>query len=335
MLRYSGPFLFLASIPLLYHYAGPAGPLATVLGLLAVLIGVETVSPRGDVVDFADHPRAFRALVLLYIPLQLALILWAVMASASASITGFAALVLSVGVTTGVFGMLAAHEAVHSGDPFEGVLGTAMLTGMGYRHFRISHVHGHHRWAATARDPGTARIGEGFYRFLLRTGKEQVVMAWHFERKRRALRGAGRNRVLEDGLVMTLVCGGVVLLAGWRGLLFFVLQSAVAVIVLELFNYIAHYGLVRQTDAGGKPEALTDAHSWNSSNVLANALIFNMGRHSFHHKRPAAPFQGLQRIAAAPELPAGYAGSILLALAPPLWRRVMDDKVRRIGMEQA
>jgi alkane 1-monooxygenase len=105
--------------------------------------------------------------------------------------------------------------------------------------------------------------------------------------------------------------------------------------VLELFNYIAHYGLVRQTDTAGRPEALTDAHSWNSSNVLANSLIFNMGRHSFHHKRPAAPFQGLQRIQTAPELPAGYAGSILLALAPPLWRRVMDDKVRRIGMERA
>ena len=29
---------------------------------------------------------------------------------------------------------------------------------------------------------------------------------------------------------------------------------------------------------------------------------------------------------AAPELPLGYAGSILLALVPPLWRRVMDEK---------
>src|SRR5580704_8999498 len=187
MLRYSGPFLFPASIPLLYRYAGAAGPLLTVLALLAVLIGVEAVSPRGDVAGFADHPRAFRALVLLYIPLQLALIVWAVMASVLATGLGFFALVLSVGVTTGVFGMLAAHEAVHSGDRFEGVLGTAMLTGMAYRHFRISHVHGHHRWAATARDPGTARLGEGFYRFLLRTGKEQLVMAYRFEEKRRAV----------------------------------------------------------------------------------------------------------------------------------------------------
>jgi alkane 1-monooxygenase len=332
MLRYSGPFLFLVSVPLLYHYAGPVGPFFTVMALLAALIGAEAISPRGDVAAVAGDPRTFRALVIFYIPLQLALIAWAIAASISATPLGFAALALSVGVTTGVFGMLAAHEAVHSGDPFEGVLGAAMLTGMAYRHFRISHVHGHHRWAATARDPGTARLGEGFYRFLLRTGKEQWVMAYRFEEKRRA-GFAGRNRVVEDALVMALLGGAIFALAGWHGLLFFVLQSAVAIIVLELFNYIAHYGLVRQTNADGRPESLTDAHSWNSSNVLANAMIFNMGRHSFHHQRPAAPFQGLQRIKAAPELPAGYAGSILLAMAPFLWRRVMDEKVRRL--EQA
>jgi alkane 1-monooxygenase len=95
--------------------------------------------------------------------------------------------------------------------------------------------------------------------------------------------------------------------------------------VLELFNYIAHYGLVRERDARGKLLGLSDRHSWNSSNVLANRLIFNMGRHSHHHHRPADPYQSL-RVLPAPELPFGYAGSILLALAPPLWRRVMDPR---------
>jgi alkane 1-monooxygenase len=34
----------------------------------------------------------------------------------------------------------------------------------------------------------------------------------------------------------------------------------------------------------------------------------------------------LRYLDAAPELPAGYAASILLALIPPLWRLVMDPK---------
>jgi alkane 1-monooxygenase len=98
------------------------------------------------------------------------------------------------------------------------------------------------------------------------------------------------------------------------------------VMVLELFNYIAHYGLVRSRDADGRLESLEDRHSWNSSNVLANSLIFNMGRHSHHHRQPAASYQNL-KVRPAPELPFGYAASILLALAPPLWRRTMDGRV--------
>jgi alkane 1-monooxygenase len=247
---------------------------------------------------------------------------------------GFAALVLSVGVTTGVFGMLTAHEAVHSSHPFEEGLGTAMLTGMAYRHFRVAHVHGHHRWTATDKDPGTAKLGEGFYHFLIRTTKEQFLLALRIETNRCTARGLSiaTNKSVEDIAIMTAIFGAIIFFSGFRGLVFFVFQSAIAITVLELFNYIAHYGLVRHIDETGKPEALADSHSWNSSNVLANALIFNMGRHSFHHRRPSASYQNLRRVASAPELPAGYAGSILLALAPPLWRRVMDRKVRSLGM---
>lgn len=56
--------------------------------------------------------------------------------AAGAPFSGFAALILSVGVTTGVFGVLVAHEGIHSHDPFEHKVGTLILTGMLYRHFR-------------------------------------------------------------------------------------------------------------------------------------------------------------------------------------------------------
>jgi alkane 1-monooxygenase len=259
--------------------------------------------------------------VRLYIPAQIAVIIWAVWISQRTSATGFWALVLSVGVTGGVFGMLAAHEAVHSSDSREVWFGNAMLTALSYRHFRIAHIHGHHRWAGTDRDAATARLGESFYHFLPRTVVGQFREAWRFERQRRGHRMAG------DIAIMAVLFALIGTFAGSRALAFFILQSAVAVIVLELFNYIAHYGLARGFDAQGKLQRLDDRHSWNSSNALANALIFNMGRHSHHHSRPAASYQEL-RMRTAPELPLGYAGSIFLALAPPLWRRVMDRKAR-------
>jgi alkane 1-monooxygenase len=142
--------------------------------------------------------------------------------------------------------------------------------------------------------------------------------------------GWRHNRVNHDIAIAVLVFAAAAWLAGPRGAAFLALESAVAIAVLEMFNYVAHYGLIRERDAGGRLEPFAPHHSWNSSNVLANPVIFNMGRHSDHHRRPSAPYQMLRHIAEAPELPAGYAGSVLLALVPPLWRRIMDPKVEAL-----
>ena len=318
MLRYCGPFLFLFSIPLFYYALGPTAPLFSVALLLVALTGAEFVAARGDGSE-AGMGRNFRLLIWLYIPLQLFAIIWGVMVSGAASAAGFAALAISLGVTTGVFGVLAAHEALHSGDQAKAFLGVGLLTAMSYRHFRIAHIHGHHRWAGTEKDAATARLGESFYAFLLRALHGQFREAWRIERRR------GGRRLLLDAGVMLALFAAIGFFVGPRALGFFLSQSVVAILVLELFNYIAHYGLARTRGADGKLEALGDHHCWNSSNVLANHLIFNMGRHSHHHRRPAASFETL-KARPAPELPFGYAACILLALAPPLWRLVMDEK---------
>lgn len=324
MLRYAGPYLFLASVPALYYGLGPAAPFLTIVALLAILLGAELAAPRGDAAPASARPLDFRLLVLGYIPLQITAVAWGTWLSPHLVAWGFAALAFALGVTCGVFGVLAAHDAVHSGDRREALLGLALLTAMSYRHFRIAHVHGHHRWAGTERDAATARLSEGFYGFLGRTLAGQFREAWAFEQRRAGLHG---NRVLSDLVVMAALLAGIMAALGPRAVAFFMAQSAAAITVLELFNYIAHYGLARRVDAEGRRERLSERHSWNSSNVLANALIFNMGRHACHHERPTAPYQALTT-RPGPELPLGYAGSILLALAPPLWRRVMDPRAR-------
>jgi alkane 1-monooxygenase len=118
-------------------------------------------------------------------------------------------------------------------------------------------------------------------------------------------------------------------------MIFFAAESVVAISVLEMFNYVAHYGLLRERKASGAFEPFAARHSWNSSNMMANPIIFNMGRHSDHHTRPSSPYETLRYIEDSPELPAGYAGSILLALVPPLWRRVMDPRVHTLRARHA
>ncbi len=326
-LRYSGPFLFVLLIPLLCAVSDAAPFLSPLALLVALLVAEQLRLPLGQ-----GAPSAiFRGLPVLYIPLQLSVTLWAAREAAMASPLAFASLATSLGICTGVFGMLAAHEMVHSRTHWHRVLGTAMLTGMSYRHFRIAHVHNHHRFAATDRDASTARMGEGFYAFLVRTVPAQAAEAWRFERRRCCNRPFAmlQNRVGHDIFIVSAAYAALLLLWGWRAAAFFAAQSILAIIVLELFNYVAHYGMTRVW-FGGTLEPLSDHHSWNSPGT-GNFLIFNMGRHSDHHHRPAISYEHLQPAPGAPELPLGYAGSILLALAPPLWRAVMDHRIKPLA----
>jgi len=330
-LRYFGPFFVALSIPALYYGIGPLCPLLTIAALILFLAGAEWISVRGAPAERDDDTFGFRLLPFAYIPLHLAIIAWAIAQAGHATSAGFAVLAFTVGTTTGIFGVLAAHDLIHGTNKLGHLFGAAMLSAMLYRHFRIAHLLGHHRWAASERDPATARLGEGFYRFLARTVPGQYLDAWRIEQRRIALRNLSfwKNRLVRDALILAGLLLLILALSGWRGLALFVAQSAMAIIVLELFNYVAHYGLVRRID-GGRLEPFADRHSWNSSNVLANSMIFNMGRHADHHARPVAPYQTLEPAYKAAELPLGYAGSILLALLPPLWHRVMDPEVQRL-----
>ena len=68
-------------------------------------------------------------------------------------------------------------------------------------------------------------------------------------------------------------------------------------------------------------------HSWNSNNIATNVLLYHLQRHSDHHANPTRRYQALRDFEESPVLPTGYAGMIVLALVPPLWRRVMDPRV--------
>ncbi|MFZ1991310.1 MAG: alkane 1-monooxygenase [Alphaproteobacteria bacterium] len=337
MWRYSGPFFFLGSIPLLHAWS-PAAPFLTIALLLAVLIGAEFITSSHTLRDEPTPGARFRWLPMLYVGAQIAVTAWAIVGVSSPHSTPFAflALLFSVGIVSGVFGMLTAHELVHSHSTNARLVGATMLTAMIYGQFRISHIYGHHRWAATARDSSTAWRGESFYAFLLRTVPAQFKEAWRFEHRSCRTRGLAwyHNRIHLDLIITFGLYALIFALTGAVGLLFFILQAAIAVIVLELFNYIAHYGLMRHS-VDQRFEPLGDEHSWNSSNALANLVIFNMGRHSDHHRHPARSYERLTAIAGAPELPAGYAYSILLALVPPLWHRLMDAKLDSLAESES
>jgi alkane 1-monooxygenase len=327
--KYWSPFAFLALVPLGYWLGGPWTLL--LLGVLPLalaggdwLLGAEPPSVAGD------RPIGHRLLPWLYIPLQLIEIVWAgwVVAQPSTDLITAIGLTLSTGLAAGVFGFLAAHEMVHSRRPAEQALGLLMLAGVLYMPFAIAHIHGHHRRPATRQDPATARRGESLYAFWIRSVTGQAREAWAFEAQRlaRAGRSALGNRLIAYAVIETALVAAVGALS-WRALGFFLGESVLSILLLESFNYVAHYGLARQRRSDGRLEPLSPKHSWNSVRRMNNASLFNMGRHADHHRFSARPYSELEVLDGGAQLPCGYAGVILMALIPPLWRRVMDPRV--------
>jgi alkane 1-monooxygenase len=331
MIRFCIPFLFLATVPVGILLGGAAA-FWTVVAVPVVLCGFDWALGYGHDAHATPEGICYRMLPWLYVLGQIAVTAWTatVIANPKTTLLEAVGATVSVGVSAGVFGMLAAHELVHRRVRGERALGLAMLATVGYMHFRIAHIHGHHVRAATFEDPTTARRGENVYHFVVRAVIGQIREAWGFEATRLRRRGeplfGPSNRMLQYAGIEVLLAVGFWTLNA-RAFGFWLAQATLAIVMLELFNYIAHYGLVRRQAPGQAPERISARHSWNSSRRMNNWSLFNMGRHSDHHRRPSRAYQGLEAMGETPELPTGYAGAILLALLPPLWRKIMDPQV--------
>lgn len=235
---------------------------------------------------------------------------------------------LNVGLVTGGIGITVAHELVHRSEKFLRTMGMLLLSMVCYGHFTVEHVHGHHTWVATEKDPASARFNESVYRFFPRTLFGSWLSAWKIEKKwlQQRHRHWLMNRVLFSSFVSLFFAAGFYWVWGVPGMLYFILQSWVAIILLEVINYVEHYGLSRELLANGKFQGVEEWHSWDSRRRLSNGLLINLQHHSDHHQYPGRDFPRLRFHSGAPLLPGGYPEMVLLALVPPLWFRIMNPR---------
>ena len=234
---------------------------------------------------------------------------------------------VAVGWVTGSLGITFAHELGHSRSRVDRLIAWLLMGSVLYSHFMVEHYRGHHRLAATREDPATARRGESLWQFLPRTLGGSWTSAWRLESER--LRRHGRAWSLSP-LAWAMMIQAVGLLAlgvaaGAAALLFWIVQAAVAVFLLETINYIEHYGLERLAH-DGRPEPFAQAHAWNADAALTNSLLANLQRHSDHHLHPWKPYETLQPLP-GPQLPTGYAGCVMLALVPRWWFAIVDPRL--------
>jgi alkane 1-monooxygenase len=240
-----------------------------------------------------------------------------------------------VGVMSGGIGIVYAHELMHQRNNLERWLGDLLMASVLYSHFRSEHLLVHHIHVGTPRDPVTARYNEGFHRFFWRVLRDCPKSAFRAEKAMLARKGRPWHDAANPFWRYWALQGAMILLVlivgGWAGLGLFLFAAFIAVSLLELTNYIEHYGLTRKHLGNGKYEHVQPRHSWNASHRVSNWLLINLQRHSDHHYKPSRRFPLLRTYseAEAPQLPLGYPAMTLFALFPPLWRRHMNPRVRR------
>ena len=94
-----------------------------------------------------------------------------------------------------------------------------------------------------------------------------------------------------------------------------------------MVNYLEHYGLRREKDENGITESVGYMHSWSS---VSSPVSFRIQRHSDHHAHVFRPYQILRRFDRAPHMPYEYILMLYIAFFPPLYKMLMDPRVKSI-----
>src|SRR5665811_246508 len=300
--------------------------------VLDFLIGMDAENPPDSVIKWLEQDRYYRWCTYVFIPVQYAGLVFAcwLWADGGLSTVDSIGLALTMAMVSGI-AINTAHELGHKRADLEKWLSKVALAQSGYGHFFIEHNRGHHVRVATPEDPASARLGESFWAFLPRTVGGSLSSAWGLERTRLQRGGHSawtlRNDILGAWAMTVVLFAALALVFGPVVLPYLLLQAVLGFSLLEVVNYLEHYGLLRQKREDGRYERCLPEHSWNSNNVASNVLLYHLQRHSDHHANPTRRYQALRHVDEAPQLPTGYAGMIVLAWFPPLWRRVMDPRL--------
>lgn len=309
--------------PILLHVIIPA---------IDALIGQDNNNPSTEDVQLLEQDPYYSRLVKTFIPLQYAANIYAcyLVGRKQTSFIDKILLGISMGAINGI-AINTAHELSHKSNRLDHILSHLALVPSGYNHFRVEHPYGHHKRAATPEDPASSRMGETFYEFLPRTVIGSFHSAINIESNRLKRKGktfwSKDNELLQGWGMSATFHVSMIKMFGVGILPYIATQALYGISLFEIINYIEHYGLLRQKDENGKYVRTMPEHSWNNNNIVTNLFLYQLQRHSDHHAYPTRPFQALRHFDEAPELPSGYASMLLPAMIPPLWFKIMDQRV--------
>ncbi|MCF6777538.1 fatty acid desaturase [Thiotrichales bacterium 19X7-9] len=254
---------------------------------------------------------------------------------ASNSIGSDISAIILTGLMIGLIGTITAHELTHrTWDKTSMLIGRWLLSFSFDAAFSIEHVYGHHRYVATAEDPATAPRGRNVYFHILASTIKGNISAWNIEKNRLNKKKSSffsfKNVLFRGYLMSILLIIAAYFIGGIVSMLAFIICALIAKSLLEIVNYMEHYGMVRIPSLPVQPR-----HSWNANKRLSSWSMFNLTRHSHHHAEGEIAYQNLKPFPEAPMMISGYLTMIIIAMMPPLWFKLMKPKVDHWDQEFA
>lgn len=222
----------------------------------------------------------------------------------------------------------AAHELIHRPNRWLFRLGAACYTAILFGQHASAHRLVHHRHVASREDPNSARAGESFYRFAPRAW----LGSFRAGRAAETALRSGHPGLHPYAAYLTGSAAALILatfIAGLPGLLTWAALALHAQSQILLSDYVQHYGLTRAHLPDGKLEPVGPHHSWNTAHWFSSAMMLNAPRHSDHHLNPSRPYPALRLPDEAPCLPWPLPLACMIALVPPLWRRMIRPHLGR------
>jgi alkane 1-monooxygenase len=304
-----------------------------IIPLLELIFPVDTQNLSSEAIDHNLKKTIFDWLLYLNLPLVYGLVFFGIYEASTSPIETYelVGMIISVGIVLGVNGINVAHELGHRQATNERFIGKALLLPSQYMHFYIEHNFGHHLHAATPEDPATARYNQSVYSFWLTSIFRQYVKAWKIQENLLKNNKKSFFSPKNDMFWYVLLQFGYLVVVSYFfgniGLLFAVSSAIIGILLLESVNYIEHYGLLRLKTKSGRYERVKEMHSWNSNHIIGRIVLYELTRHSDHHFKSSKKYQVLDCHEESPQMPFGYPTSVVLAMVPPLWFKIMNKRV--------
>lgn len=306
-----------------------------IIPVLELILSVDEKNLEKQEAENKLKNKLFDWLLFLNLPIVFGILFYALNTVTSTQMMTyeFVGLMISTGIVLGVNGINVAHELGHRQSSNERFLGKLLLLPTLYMHFYIEHNFGHHVHAATKEDPATARFNQTVYSFWFSSIFRQYFSAWKIQIN--LLNRKGYNFFSIHNDMFWFIVFQISLLTilyfifGEIGLVFSIGAAVIGILLLETVNYIEHYGLLRLKTKTNRYERVLEKHSWNSNHVIGRIVLYELTRHSDHHYKSSKKYQVLDCHEDSPQMPFGYPTSMVLALLPPLWFRIMNKRVPR------